>query len=206
MNIAVIIQIAIGAVLVNNFILARMLGLCPAFCISMKVSGAVGMGIIVTFVMGIAAACTWIINAAVLIPLDMASFQLIVFIVIIATVVQLTEMLVQKFSPKLNDFLGMNLSLITTDCAVLAAALITTQENPFTGQPFTFPEACVSGVASGVGFALVIILMAGIREKLELGHGWKSLRGLPQALIVAGLMAMAFLGFTGMHFSAGGGG
>jgi Na+-translocating ferredoxin:NAD+ oxidoreductase subunit A len=200
MNIPVIFQIAIGAVLINNFVLERMLGLCPVFCFSKNLSNAAGMGVTVTFVMGLSTACSWLFDNLILIPYEMTYLRLIVFIVIIATLVQLMELTLQKFSPKLNESLGMNLPLITTDCAILGAVLINTQNNPLTGLPFTFPEACVNGIASGIGFLIVIILMAGIREKLELAHGRKSFQGLPIALIVAGLMSMVFLGFMGIKF------
>jgi electron transport complex protein RnfA len=205
MNIPLLLQIAFGAVLVNNFILARVLGLHTAISFSTSVPCAAGTGAVIAFIMTAGAACTWIVNTLILVPRELASIQLIVFIVIITIVVQLTEVALQKFSPKFHNFLGMNLTLITTDCALLAAALIATQVNPLTGHSFGFAEACVLGAGSGLGFAVVIVLMAAIREKLDLAHGWNSLRGLPQALIVAGLMAMAFLGFTGIHRAAGGG-
>ena len=206
MNIPVILQIAIGAVLINNLILSRMLGLCPLFSVSRNLSAAIGMGIIVTLVMGISGASTWIIATVILMPYHCAYLQIIVFILIIATLVQLTEMAMQKFLPKLNESLGMHLPLMTADCAILAAALITIQNNPVTGRPFTLAEACVNSVAAGIGFMIVLVLMAGIREKLELVNGWKSLQGMPLALIIAGLMAMAFFGFTGLHFSTAHGG
>jgi Na+-translocating ferredoxin:NAD+ oxidoreductase subunit A len=205
-NIPIILHVAIGAVLINNFVLVRMLGLCPFFCNSRNPSNAIGLGVTVTFVMGITSVCIWIVHHAILVPYHIASLQLIVFILIIASVVQLMEIAMQKFSPKLNEAIGMNLPLITADCAILAAALINTQNNPVTGLPFTLAEACMNGIASGVGFSVVLLLMAGIREKLTLGHGYKSLQGLPIALIIAGLMAMAFFGFTGLNFTASGGG
>jgi electron transport complex protein RnfA len=183
-----------------------MLGLCPFFCISKNPTHVFGLGITVTFVLGITTACTWLVQNAVLIPYHIVSLYLIVFILIIATVVQLMEMVLQKFSPKLFEVLGMNLPLITADCAILGASLINTGHNPVTGLPFTLAEACINGIASGVGFSVVLLLMAGIREKLSLGHGFKSLQGLPIALIIAGLMAMAFFGFTGLHFISAVGG
>jgi Na+-translocating ferredoxin:NAD+ oxidoreductase subunit A len=204
-NIPVMLQIAIGAVLINNFVLARMLGLCPFFCSSRSMPGAFGMGVTITLVMTIASACTWIVRSAVLIPLHITSLSLIVFMLIIATLVQLLEMMMQKFSPKLNETIGMNLPLVTADCAVLAVALIHTQNNPVTGRMYTIIEACVSAAASGVGFAVVLLLMAGIRNKLSLCRGVTSLQGLPIDLIIAGLMAMAFFGFSGLHVTAGGG-
>jgi Na+-translocating ferredoxin:NAD+ oxidoreductase subunit A len=206
MSISTILQIAVGAVLINNFILARMLGLCPFLCGSRSLATAVGMGITVTFIMGIATACTWTVTAVILVPYAVAYLQIIVFVLIIATLVQLTEIAMFKFSPKLHESLGVHCPLITADCVVLASSLIAAQSNPLTGQPFSFAEACVSGIGSGIGFTVVLILMAGIRDKLELAHGRKSLQGLPLVLIVAGLMAMAFFGFTGLHFSPARGG
>jgi electron transport complex protein RnfA len=204
MSVSLILQIAFGAIVINNLILSRMIGAYSAFYFSMSVAGAVGMGIIVTFTMGVATACTWLLQAMILTPLDLASLQLIVFIVIITIIVQLTELAFQKFFPKIHDLLGMNLASITIDCAILAAALITAQENSLNDRAFTFFEGCVSGVALGVGFAVVIIIMAGIREKLALVQGGKSLKELPQTLIIAGLVAMAFLGFSGMQGLGGG--
>ena len=206
MNIAHIAQLSIGAVLVNNFVLTRMLGLCPFMGVSKKLSSAFGMGMAVTFVMGMASAVAWYIDSVVLVPYDVAYLRIVVFILVIAALVQLAEMALQKFSAGLYESIGMYFPLLTANCAVLAAALLATQENPYTAAGFTFAEACLNGVMSGIGFMIVVIIMAGIREKLECNNVWKPLEGLPIALITAGLMALAFSGFAGLQFPHGAGG
>jgi electron transport complex protein RnfA len=205
-SIVSIIQISLAAVLIQNFILARFLGLCPFFGVSKKLSSATGMGMAVMFVMTISAMLTWGIDKFVLVPLNIGYLQTIVFILVIASLVQLLEMIMHKFTPALYDSLGIFLPLITTNCAILGVVIINTGVNQFTGQPFTFIESVVNGVASGVGFLLALVLMAGIRERLELADIPKSLDGLPIAFISAGLMALAFLGFSGLSFFASGGG
>jgi electron transport complex protein RnfA len=199
-NIAGLIGISIGAVLINNFVLSRFIGLCPFFGVSKKLSSATGMGMAVIFVMAIASSFTWIINKYILIPYEVQYLQTIVFILVIAALVQLVEMALQKYSPALYEALGIYLPLITTNCAVLGVALINTGINQYTGAPFTFIESLVNGVMSGVGFMLALILMAGIREKLELANTPELLEGLPIVFITAGLMALAFLGFAGLNF------
>jgi electron transport complex protein RnfA len=195
-----IIQISIAAVLVQNFILARFLGLCPFFGVSKKLSSATGMGMAVIFVMAIASMFTWWIDRTILVGLNVEYLQTIVFILIIASLVQLLEMILQKFSPALYESLGIFLPLITTNCAILGVAILNTGANQFTGEPFTFVESVVNGIASGVGFTLALVLMAGIRERLEMADIPKALDGLPIAFIAAGLMALAFLGFSGLEF------
>jgi Na+-translocating ferredoxin:NAD+ oxidoreductase subunit A len=202
LNFSSIIQLSIGAIFINNFILVRMLGLCPFFCATNSIATSLTMGITVTLVMGLSSAGAWLLTVAFLIPYGITYVQLIVFILCISAVVQLTDIILQKWLPKLNESLGIYLPLITANCAVLAAALIITSDNPFTGRPFSFAEACINGFASGIGFTIALTIMAGIREKLSLSYCWKSLRGLPITLITAGLMAMAFLGFMGVHFSS----
>jgi electron transport complex protein RnfA len=202
LNLAGLIQISIGAVLINNFVLARMLGLCPFLGVSKKLSSALGMGIAVTFVMAMASLCTWCADAFVLAPYGLEYLQTVVFILIIASLVQLVEMTVQKFSPLLYESLGIYLPLITTNCAVLGVALINTGTNPYSGRAFTFVEAFVNGTMSGVGFTVALVLMAGIREKLDLAPIAKPLEGLPIAFLTAGLIALAFLGFVGLGFSS----
>lgn len=206
MNFQSLVQISIGAVLINNFVLTRMLGLCPFLGVSKKFSSAFGMGMAVIFVMGMASVFTWCVDTFILVPYDLSYLQTIMFILVIASLVQLVEMVLQKFSPLLYESLGIYLPLITTNCAVLAVALINTRENPFTGEEFTFIEAFVNGTMSGVGFTVALVLMAGIREKLELSSVWKPLEGLPIAFISAGLIALAFLGFIGLGFSPTAGG
>ena len=206
MNVASLIQISIGAILINNLVLARMLGLCPFLGVSKKLSSAFGMGMAVIFVMGIASVFTWCVDTFILVPYDLSYLQTIIFILVIASLVQMVEMVLQKFSPVLYESLGIYLPLITTNCAVLAVALINTRVNPYTGRGFTFLEAFVNGIMSGIGFTVALVLMAGIREKLDLAHVWKPLEGLPIAFISAGLIALAFLGFIGLGFSPASGG
>ncbi len=195
-----LVQISIGAILINNFVLSRFLGLCPFFGVSKKLSSAIGMGMAVIFVMTAASMFTWIIQNFILTKYNVEFMQTIVFILVIASLVQLVEMVLQKFSPVLYDSLGIFLPLITTNCAILGVAILNTEINPYTGSTYSFLEAIVNGIMSGVGFTLALVLMAGIREKLELANIPKALEGLPIAFITAGLMAIAFLGFSGLNF------
>jgi len=195
-----IIQISIAAVLIQNFVLARFLGLCPFFGVSKKLSSATGMGMAVVFVMTVASMFTWWINKAILIDMGVEYLRTIVFILVIASLVQLLEMVLQKFTPALYESLGIYLPLITTNCAILGVAIINTGVNVFSGTSYTFVESVVNGAASGIGFTLALVLMAGLRERLELADIPKSLDGLPIAFITAGLMALAFLGFSGLSF------
>ncbi|MDR2728601.1 MAG: RnfABCDGE type electron transport complex subunit A [Chitinispirillales bacterium] len=201
-SIVTIIQISLAAVLIQNLILARFLGLCPFLGVSKKLSSATGMGMAVVFVMTISSIFTWMIDKFVLIPFDVEYLRTIVFILVIASLVQLIEMIMHKFTPALYDSLGIYLPLITTNCAILGVVIINTGVNQFTGLPFTFTESVVNGVASGAGFLMALVLMAGIRERLELADIPKTLEGLPIAFICAGLMALAFLGFSGLSFFA----
>lgn len=193
-------RISIGAIFIQNFVLSRFLGLCPFMGVSKKLSTASGMGMAVIFVMTIASMFTWTINEYILIPQGVVYLQTIVFILVIASLVQLVEMILRKHSPVLYDSLGVFLPLITTNCAILGVVILNTGDNPFSdkGGTFSFIEAITNGIMSGVGFTLVLVLMAGIRERLELADIPKPLEGLPIAFISAGLMAIAFLGFSGM--------
>jgi len=195
-----IIQISIAAVLIQNFVLARFLGLCPFFGVSKKLSSATGMGMAVVFVMTVASMFTWWIDKSILIAMDVEYLRTIVFILVIASLVQLLEMFLQKFTPALYESLGIYLPLITTNCAILGVAIINTGINGFSGANYTFVESVFNGAASGVGFTMALVLMAGLRERLELADIPKSLDGLPIAFITAGLMALAFLGFSGLSF------
>ncbi len=199
-DISGLVGIVLSAILIQNFVLARFLGLCPFFGVSKRLSSALGMGMAVIFVMTIASVFTWGMNTFVLIPNNVGYLQTIVFILVIAGLVQLVEMALQKFSPALYEALGIYLPLITTNCAVLGVALINTGINLFTNKTYTFIEALVNGVASGIGFTLALVLMAGIRERLELARVPKAFKGLPVAFVSAGLMALAFLGFSGLNF------
>lgn len=195
-----LLQISIGAIFIQNFILSRFLGLCPFMGVSKKISTASGMGMAVIFVMTVASMFTWSINNFILKEFEVVYLQTIVFILVIASLVQLVEMILRKYSPVLYDSLGVFLPLITTNCAILGVAVLNTGDNPFTGASYGFIESTVNGIMSGVGFLLALVLMAGIREKLELADIPKPLEGLPITFIAAGLMAMAFLGFSGMKF------
>lgn len=195
MNIASLIQISIAAILINNFVLSRFLGLCPFMGVSKKLSSAIGMGMAVIFVMTVASMFSWIIYNYILVPYNVTYLYTIVFILVIASLVQLVEMILQKFSPALYEALGIFLPLITTNCAILGVAVLNTIT-----EDYNFIESIVNGITSGIGFTLALVLMAGIREKLELANIPKPLEGLPIAFITAGLMAIAFLGFSGLNF------
>ncbi len=195
-----LLQISIGAIFIQNFILTRFLGLCPFMGVSKKISTASGMGMAVIFVMTVASMFTWPINHFILEPNNVVYLQTIVFILVIASLVQLVEMILRKYSPVLYESLGVFLPLITTNCAILGVVLLNAKVNPYTGDNYTFVGATVNGLMSGVGFLLALILMAGVREKLDLADIPKPFEGLPIAFIAAGLMAIAFLGFAGMTF------
>ncbi len=184
--------IIIGAIFVNNFILTRFLGLCPFFGVSKKTKPAIGMGLAVTFVMTLASIVTWIMYNWVLLPLGIEYLQIIVFILIIATLVQFVELFLKKANPVLYKTLGIYLPLITTNCAILGVAFLNVQEE------YSFVAALVFGISAGVGFLLALLLMSGIRERLELSKVPKAFQGLPISFIVAALMSLAFLAFSGM--------
>lgn len=187
-----LIFIMISAIFVNNFVLSRFLGICPFLGVSKQVETAVGMGVAVTFVMALASAITYVVQYAILDPLGLGYLQTIAFILVIATLVQLVEMVIKKASPSLYQALGVYLPLITTNCAVLGVALLNIQFK------YNFIETIFHGVGAALGFTLAIVLFAGIRERLETSAVPKSLEGFPIALLTAGLMAIAFLGFSGM--------
>ena len=187
-----ILAIALAAVLTNNVILAQFYGICPFLGVSKKVDTASGMGMAVIFVMGIASAVTWVVNNLVLIPLGLDYMRTVAFILVIATLVQFVEMFMMKSMPALYSSLAIFLPLITTNCAVLGAALVNNQNG------YNFIESVVYGVTSGIGFLLVIVLFASIRERLEFAEPPKCFEGFPLALVTASLMAIAFLGFSGL--------
>lgn len=195
MDVANLFIIAITAILVNNIVLSKFLGLCPFLGVSKQLDSAVGMGMAVIFVMTMASAITQLIYNYLLIPLNLAWLETIAFIIVIASFVQLVEIVIQRVSPPLYETLGIFLPLITTNCAILGIAEINTMQ-----EGYTFIQSIVSGFATGIGFTLALVLMAGIREKLEYAEVPKSLQGLPIAFIVAGLMSLAFLGFSGLSF------
>ena len=187
-----LMSISLGAILVNNFILAQFLGICPFMGVSQKTGTAMGMGLAVTFVMGIASAVTWAVNTYILIPLDLGYMQTVAFILVIAALVQFVEMFLQKAVPALYQALGIYLPLITTNCAVLGVALLNIQNS------YSFIESVVYGITGGLGFLVAIVLFASIREHTEDADCPKSFKGFPIALISAGLLALAFMGFSGM--------
>ena len=189
-----LVTITLGAILSNNFIFSQFLGICPFMGVSKKIDTATGMGFAVIFVMGLASAITWIIYKFILVPLDLTYMQTVAFILVIAALVQFIEMFLQKSVPSLYTALGVYLPLITTNCAVLGVALLNIQSN------YNFIESVVYGITGGVGFLLAIVLLASIREKLVFADYPKSFDGFPIALVAAGLMALAFMGFSGMNF------
>ncbi|HIY21749.1 MAG TPA: RnfABCDGE type electron transport complex subunit A [Candidatus Flavonifractor merdigallinarum] len=184
-------SIALGAILVNNFIFAQFLGICPFMGVSKKIDTALGMGMAVIFVMGVASAVCWPINE-LLLSLNLKFMQTVTFILVIASLVQFVEMFLQKAMPSLYQALGVYLPLITTNCAVLGVVLQNTQNS------YGFLESVVYGVTGGVGFLLAIVLFASVRERLEFSECPKSFEGFPIALVTAGLLALAFLGFSGL--------
>lgn len=188
------ILIFINAIFINNFLMTRFLGICPFLGVSRKVETALGMGFAVIFVMGLAGAITFMINS-LLASFGMEYMRTIVFILVIASLVQLVEMILKKFMPALYNALGVYLPLITTNCAVLGVAIM----NVTSLEGANLLTAFVNSVASGAGFTLVIVLMAAIRERLELSKIPKSLQGFPITLIIAGIMSLAFAAFSGMN-------
>ena len=192
MNLTKILEIALGATLMNNFILVKFMGICPFMGVSKKMDTAVGMGLSVTFVMGLASAATWAVNEFILLPLNLKYMQTVAFILVIAAIVQVVEMFLKKSVPALYQALGIYLPLITTNCAVLGVALLNIQEG------YNFLESVVYGVTGGLGFTLAIVLFASVRERTADNECPKSFEGFPIALISAGLLALAFMGFSGL--------
>ena len=198
MEIFKLLSITLGAILANNFIFSQFLGCCPFLGVSKKVDTAVGMGVAVTFVMGLASAVCFVVNKYILIPLDLAYMQTVAFILVIASLVQFIEMFLQKAMPALYTALGVYLPLITTNCAVLGVVLLNVQNG------YNFIESVVYGITGGLGFLLAIVLFASIRERLVFADYPKCWDGFPIALITAGLMALAFMGFSGLKVWEGG--
>lgn len=185
-------SIFVGAILVNNFVLAKFLGICPFLGVSKKVETALGMGIAVTFVMTLASVITYLVQIAILNRFGLEYLQTIAFILVIAALVQFVEMFLKKSSPGLYEALGVYLPLITTNCAVLGLAILNIQSK------YNLIQTIVNSLGAAIGFTLAIVLFAGIRERLELADVPESLKGFPIALITAGLMSIAFMGFSGL--------
>ena len=193
-----LLTLAIFAIFAENFVLVQFLGICPFLGVSKKMDTALGMGMAVTFVMGLASLCTWAVNTYLLIPLGLDGFlQTVAFILVIAALVQFVEMFLKKAMPALYTALGIYLPLITTNCAVLGVALINTQEGygPLMSTAY--------GVFGGLGFTLAIVLFASVRERLEFAEYPKAFDGFPIALVTAGLLAMSFMGFSGLDLNLG---
>ena len=184
--------ILISTILVNNFVLVKFLGLCPFMGVSKKMDTAIGMGFATTFVLTLASITSYLINTYLLVPLELEYLRTIAFIVTIAAVVGFTELVVNKTSPVLHQSLGIFLPLITTNCAVLGVALLNV------GASNSFLQSAVYGFGAAVGFSFVLILFAGIRERVESADVPEIFQGIPIALITAGLMSMAFMGFVGL--------
>lgn len=182
----------VGTVLVNNFVLVKFLGLCPFMGVSKKLESAIGMGMATTFVMTLATIFSWIIDHLILVPLELVYLRTMAFILVIAVVVQFTEMVVRKTSPALYRLLGIYLPLITTNCAVLGVALLSINLN------HTFMQSALYGFSAAVGFSLVMVLFAAIRERQVVADVPLPFRGNAIALVTAGLMSLAFMGFSGL--------
>ena len=192
MSAAELFSVALGAILINNFIFSRFLGICPFLGVSKKVETAAGMGMAVIFVMTVASAATYLINDLVLIPLKLEYMETVAFILVIASLVQFVEMVLMKMMPALYQALGIYLPLITTNCAVLGVALLNVQEE------YNFLGSVIFGFTAAVGFMLAIVLLASIRERLEFADEPESFKGFPIVLITSGLLAIAFMGFQGL--------
>ena len=182
--------IIIGSIFVNNVVLAQFLGICPFLGVSSKVETSMGMGAAVTFVMALSAVVTWLIQTYILVPLGIEYMQTIVFILVIAALVQMVEIVLKKVSPSLYQALGIFLPLITTNCAVLGVAIAMIRKE------FTLLQGVVFNVSTALGFGLALVIFAGLRERIEFEEAPKAFQGVPIALITASILAMAFMGFT----------
>jgi electron transport complex protein RnfA len=187
-----LLAIIIGSIFVNNFVLSRFLGICPFIGVSRRTQPAVGMGLAVTFVMGIASFISWAVYNLVLVPFQLEFLKILSFILVIASLVQLVELFMKRYSQPLYRTLGIYLPLITTNCAILGVAFLNVQED------YSLLGAVVSGISAGMGFTLALLLMSGIRERLDMGTVPDSFKGTPIAFLTAALMSLAFLAFSGM--------
>lgn len=187
-----VILIFISAAIVNNFVLAYFLGICPFLGVSKRIDTSVNMGLATTFVMTLSAAITWLINTFILVKFNLPFLQYVTFIITIASLVQLVEMFIKKTSPPLYRSLGIFLPLITTNCAILGLALFAVLRE------YSFIESLSFGIGAGVGFTIALVIMAGIREELEFADIPEALKGAPMTLLAAGMLALAFMGFAGL--------
>ena len=188
-----LLSISLGAILINNFIFSQFLGICPFLGVSSKLDTAVGMGFAVIFVMGLASAICWVINEYLLVKFGLEYMKTIAFILVIAVLVQLVEMFLKKSVPSLYTALGIYLPLITTNCAVLGVVLLNVQND------YNFIESVVYGITGGIGFLVAIALFASVRERLEFADYPKAFDGFAISLVSAGLLSLAFMGFSGMQ-------
>ena len=187
-----LVSIALGAILIQNFIFSQFLGICPFMGVSKKMDTALGMGIAVTFVMGIASVFCWLVNTYLLVPLGLGYMQTVAYILVIASLVQFVEMFLKKSIPSLYQALGIYLPLITTNCAVLGVVLLNVQND------YNFIESLVYGITGGIGFMLAIVLFASVRERVEFADYPECFEGFSICLVSAALVALAFMGFSGM--------
>ena len=187
-----ILGIILAALLSENFILVKFYGICPFMGVSKKIDTALGMGMAVTFVMALASAACWLVNEFMLIPLNLGYMQTVAFILVIASIVQVVEMFLKKAVPALYKALGVFLPLITTNCAVLGVVLVNVQEG------YDFLLSVINGAAGGLGFTLAIVIFASLRERVDKAECPECFKGFPITLIAAGLLALAFMGFSGL--------
>ena len=187
-----LVMIFAASILINNFVYYYFLGICPFLGVSKKIDAAFSMGVAVTFVMALTAVVSWAINHWILLPYGLDYLQIVAFILVIASLVQLVEMFIRKTSPPLYQAMGIYLPLITVNCCIMGLALLASLKN------YSFAETFVFGVGAGIGFTIAIVLMAAIREQLELADIAEPLKGAGISLIVTGIIALAFLGFSGM--------
>ena len=187
-----LLGILLSAIITENFILVKFYGICPFMGVSKKMDTALGMGMAVTFVMALASAACWAVNTFLLIPFELQYMQTVSFILVIASLVQVVEMFLKKFVPALYKALGVFLPLITTNCAVLGVVLVNVQEG------YNFLISVINGAAGGLGFTLAIVLFAAVRERVDKAETPECFKGFPIALITAGLLALAFMGFSGL--------
>ena len=190
-----ILGIIIAAILSQNFILVKFYGICPFMGVSKKIDTALGMGMAVTFVMALASAACWLVYEFLLVPLDLIYMQTVAFILVIASIVQVVEMFLKKMVPALYNALGVFLPLITTNCAVLGVVLVNVQED------YNLLLSVLNGTAGGIGFTVAIVLFASLRERVNKAECPKCFEGFPIALIAAGLLALAFMGFSGLRIA-----
>ena len=187
-----LVSIALGAILIENFIFSQFLGICPFLGVSRKTDTALGMGLAVTFVMGLASVFCWLVNTLLLVPLGLTYMQTVAYILVIAALVQFVEMFLKKSLPSLYQALGIYLPLITTNCAVLGVVLLNVQNG------YDFLGSVIYGITGGLGFMLAIVLFASVRERIQFADYPECFEGFPICLISAGLVALAFMGFSGM--------